>query len=356
MPTENGTVLDTGRRPASDAAVVARLRLAGALVVGKTVTSELANRGPGKTCNPLDYERTPGGSSSGSAAAVASGMVAVALGTQTGGSVIRPSAFCGIVGFKPSLGSLPRTGVLQQSSTLDTVGVHARSLGDAALLAQALAGEDASSPPRGALDFVSAATGNPPARPRIGFVKQAVWPLASAATQRELQAFVDALGDQCQEVPLSREFEAAHACHRCIHVAEMAKCYRGYIERGRDQLSEALQAAMDEGAAVTAVAYQLALDQRRQLMAELERHWPSFDVMVTPAANGEAPLGLQSTGDPAFCAVWTMLGVPSVTLPLLKGDTGMPIGVQLIGRRGDDAALLSHANYINRWFEETYAK
>jgi aspartyl-tRNA(Asn)/glutamyl-tRNA(Gln) amidotransferase subunit A len=282
-------------------------------------------------------------------------MVSFALGTQTGGSVIRPSSFCGVVGFKPSYGRLPRTGVLQQSFTLDTVGVHARSVEDAALLAQTLCGADGkdwASTPQGAIDFVAVATSEPPAPLRIGFVKQAVWSRASEDTQRRILSFVESFGDACREVPLSNQFDTAHDSHRCIHVAEMAKCYRGYMRRGRKTLSEAMRAAMEEGATVSAVDYQLALDHRRQLMNELDQHWQDFDVIVTPAANGEAPLGLQSTGDPAFSAMWTMLGVPSITLPLLRGEHDMPVGVQLVGRYGEDAALLRAANWFSHRFSE----
>jgi Asp-tRNA(Asn)/Glu-tRNA(Gln) amidotransferase A subunit family amidase len=349
MPTENGTVLDSGRRPRRDAVLVARLRAAGAIILGKTVTTELAYFTPRETRNPHDVNRTPGGSSSGSAAAVAAGMVPLAVGSQTAGSVIRPGSFCGVVGFKPTFGLIPRTGALLQSAPLDTIGVFARSVEDAALIADVLAGHDAGdpdsrleAPPR----LLELARSKPPLKPLFGFVKQPAWDQAEPTTQEAFGELVEELGEQCDEVPLPDLFAEAAAAHRAIMTAGFARNLRHYQARGADQLSPQLLSAIEEGQAVTAVQYLAALDWREVLHAGVERIFERYDVIVTPAAIGEAPVGLDATGLPVFNTLWTLLGLPAVTLPLMQGPNGMPLGVQLVGRRGLDGRLLRTARWL----------
>lgn len=349
MPTENGTVLDSGRRPRRDAVLVSRLRAAGAIVLGKTVTTELAYFTPRETRNPHDVTRTPGGSSSGSAAAVAAGMVPLAVGSQTAGSVIRPASFCGVVGYKPSFGLIPRTGALLQAAPLDTIGVLARSVEDAALLADVLAGHDAGdpdsrleAPPR----LLELARSKPPLKPLFGFVKQPAWDQAETSTREAFGELVDELGEQCDETPLPNVFAEAAAAHRTIMTAGFARNLRHYHARGADQLSPQLLAAIEEGQAVTAVQYLTALDWRDVLHAGLERIFERYDAIVTPAAIGEAPVGLDATGLPVFNTLWTLLGLPAVTLPLMQGPNGMPLGVQLVGRRGYDGRLLRTARWL----------
>lgn len=355
MATENGTVLDRGRRPHQDAVVVTRLRAAGAIILGKTVTTELAYFTPRETRNPHDPTRTPGGSSSGSAAAVAACMVPLALGTQTAGSVIRPASFCGVVGFKPSFGMIPRTGVLQQSAPLDTIGVLARSVEDAALIADVLAGHDAGdpdslleAPPR----LLELARSKPPLKPLFAFVKQPAWDQAEPTTQEAFGELVEELGEQCDETPLPNIFAEAAAAHRAIMTAGFARNLRRYHERGADQLSPQLLSAIEEGKAVTAVQYLSALDWRDVLHAGLERIFERYDAIVTPAAIGEAPVGLDSTGLPVFNSLWTLLGLPAVTLPLMQGPNGLPLGVQLVGRRGFDGRLLRTARWLTQHIVE----
>ena len=352
LPTENGTPLDAGRRPRHDAAVVARLRAAGAIVLGKSVTTELAYFSPGKTRNPHDPRRTPGGSSSGSAAAVASHMAPLAIGTQTTGSVIRPAAFCGVVGYKPTFGLIPRTGILAQSWHLDTVGVMARSVADAALLAEALIGHDpgdTATAPRAALGLPAAAVAGAPIVPRFAFVPSPVWDQAEPDTVAAFTALAAALGGQCDRVELPAPFDQGHAAQRTLMQAGIAHSLGHYDDRGHDQLSAQMQAAIEAGREVRATAHLGAIELIEALNAGLEAILAGHDAILTPAAPGEAPIGLGATGSPAFCALWTLCGTPAVTLPLLTGSHGLPMGVQLVGRRGDDARLLRTATWLTRW-------
>jgi Asp-tRNA(Asn)/Glu-tRNA(Gln) amidotransferase A subunit family amidase len=349
MPTENGTVLHAGRRPTQDATVVALLRQAGAVILGKTVTTELATYTPGKTRNPHDPERTPGGSSSGSSAAVAAGMTPLALGTQTNGSVIRPAAFCGVHGFKPSHGSVSRHGVLRQSRVLDQIGVFARAVEDVALLAEVLMRYDAQDPdmrPLGARNLVALAGQEPPLTPNLAFVKTPIWEHASDDTKAAFAELSQFLGGTCDEVELPATFENAVRWHRTIMYADVAKNYQPFYERGRDKLSDNLRALIEEGRERTAVDYNRAVEWREVLNAGLDEIFQRYDAILTPAAPGEAPLGLETTGDPIFCTLWTLCGMPAVTLPLLRGAAGLPMGAQLVARRGDDGRLLRTARWL----------
>lgn len=349
MPTENGTVIDAGRRPRQDATIVQRLRAAGAVILGKTVTTELAYFSPGKTRNPHDVERTPGGSSSGSAAAVAAGMVPLAVGTQTFGSVIRPASFCGVVGFKPSHGLIPRTGVRLMSAPLDVVGVFARTAADAALIADVLAGYEITDPdtrmvaPPRLLDTMLSA---PPVMPEFAFVKSPVWEEAESATKEGFAELVEVLGKSCTEVALPEVFQEWAKAQRSLMRAGMARNLASYYGRAGDRLSAQLRELIEEGLTVTAVDYLAALDWREALNNGLEQLFDRYDAIITPAAPGEAPKGLGSTGNPIFNGLWTLCGVPAVTLPLLTGPNGMPVGVQVVGRRGEDARLLRTARWL----------
>jgi Asp-tRNA(Asn)/Glu-tRNA(Gln) amidotransferase A subunit family amidase len=352
MPTENGTVLHAGRRPRADATLVSLLRAAGAVILGKTVTTELAVYSPNKTRNPHRTEHTPGGSSSGSAAAVADGMVPLAIGTQTNGSVIRPASFCGVYGFKPSHGLIPRTGVLTQSPPLDTVGVMAADLEGLALLAEPLMAFDAkdrASQPHAPPRLLEVLQAPPPVPPLLAFVRSPVWDQAAEDTRAGFAELVDVLGERVEEVALPASFDDAIELHRTIMEADLAKNFAREYERGRDQLSARLCEMIEAGQRVLAVDYNRALERAVALTAALDELFTRYDAILTPAAPGEAPHGLGSTGSPVFCTIWTLCGVPAVTLPLLTGASGMPIGVQLVGAKGDDARLLRTA----RWLIET---
>ncbi|MFQ5618560.1 MAG: amidase [Rhodospirillales bacterium] len=349
LPTENGTVLDSGRQPVKDCKVVGLLREAGAVIMGKTVTTELAVYAPGKTRNPHNPDHTPGGSSSGSAAAVAAHMVPLAVGTQTNGSVIRPAAYCGVYGFKPTHGLISRDGVLLLSRQLDTVGVFARSVEDVALIAEALAAYDPADPdtrPKARPHLAETAAGDPPLTPRIAFVKSPVWDEAGKESHEAFTELAEFLGDDCDEFTLPEPFNHATDWHRTIMYADLAKFLAAYYERGKDQLSEVLREKIEEGQKTLAVDYNRAVDWRGVLNSGLDELFERYDAIITPATTGEAPAGLDSTGSPAFCSLWTYCGTPAVNLPLMEGPNGLPVGVQLIGRRGDDARLLRTARWL----------
>lgn len=356
LPTENGTILDAGRRPERDAAIVVKLRAAGAVILGKTVTTELAYFEPSRTRNPHDPARTPGGSSSGSAAAVAAGMLPFAVGTQTNGSVIRPAAFCGIHGFKPSFGLIPRTGILIQAPYLDTVGVFARTIEDAALLAETLQGNDPGdvhSRLQARDPLLETARSRPPVTPAFALVRSPVWDRAGEETQGALMELAALLGKACEEFELPEAFHNAHPAHRRLMVTGFARSFRHYEERGRDALSRHMREAIEEGKSVGALDYLSALDWREMLSAGLDRIFDRFDAILTPAAPGPAPVGLETTGDPAFNTIWTFCGLPALTLPLAQSADGMPIGIQLVGRRGMDGRLLRTARWLQVHLAET---
>ena len=349
MPTEDGTVLHRGRQPLSDATVVNRLRTAGAVIMGKTVTTELAVFAPAKTRNPHDPQRTPGGSSSGSAAAVAAGMVPLAVGTQTNGSMIRPASFCGIYGFKPTFGLISRHLVLQQSRPLDQVGVFARSIEDIAVLAEAIIGHDPNDP-----DTRLAATPHlleiqaeePPVMPKLALVKTPVWDRADESTRAAFAELAEALGDKVAEVDLPASFNQTHEQHRIIMEADLARSFAQEYTTGRDQLSGVLREMIERGQRELAVDYNNAVASIPHYNQELDKVFEWHDAIITPATVGEAPMGLESTGSPMFCTIWTLCGMPAITLPLLVGEQGLPLGVQLVGPRGDDAALLRTARWL----------
>jgi Asp-tRNA(Asn)/Glu-tRNA(Gln) amidotransferase A subunit family amidase len=349
MPTENGTVLDAGRRPGKDAEVVRRLRQAGAVIMGKTVTTELAYFAPGKTRNPHNTTHTPGGSSSGSAAGVAAGFVPLAIGSQTFGSVIRPASFCGVVGFKPSFGLISRAGFRWLAPPLDTAGVFARTVADVALLADALAGHDPADPDTRLLPpprMLDVALTEPPVTPDLAFVKTPMWDDAEPATQEGFAELVATLGKSCTEVALPDVFHEWTGAMRSLIRAGMARNLEPYYRKGKDRISPVLRNLLEEGMQITAVDYLAALDWRAALSNGLEQLFDRYDAIVTPAAPGEAPAGLDSTGNPVFNGLWTLCGVPAVSLPLLQGPRGLPVGVQLVGRHGEDARLLRTARWL----------
>ena len=349
MPTEDGTVLHAGRTPATDAAAVARLRAAGAVIMGKTVTTELATYAPGKTRNPHNAEHTPGGSSSGSAAAVACGMVPLALGSQTNGSVIRPAAYCGVYGFKPTHGLISRHGVLKLSRALDHAGVFARTIEDIALACEELAGFDERDPDtrmRARIPFLRIAAEEPPFPPRLAFVKTPLWDRTEPDTREAFAELVAQLGDRVEEFVLPESAREALEWHRTIMEAEMAANLVVEYDRGRDQLSDSLRAQLERGRKHTAFDYQAALARVPLLNEGFAELFERYDAIVTPATAGTAPKGLASTGDPAFCTLWTLCGMPALSLPLMQGANGLPLGLQLIGPRHDDARLLRTARWL----------
>jgi len=353
-PTEFGSPIWAGRTPRADAAAVARLRAAGAVILGKTVTAEFAYFHPGKTRNPHDKERTPGGSSMGSAAAVAALMAPGSIGTQTNGSTIRPAAYCGVVGFKPTHGLIPRSGALLLSRALDHVGVFARSVEDAGLLAEVMAGFDPEDPdtrPMARPPLAATAISAPPLPPRFAFVKQAMWGDADPVTHEAFAELVDQLGESVVEIDFGPSLGRALDLHKTVMEVDMAHNLHRDFEQGRDKFSLQLRQLVERGRGVPAVDYVAALAGSARLNAGLDDAFNEFDAILTPAAHGEAPRG-DATGNPAFCTTWTYLGTPAVTVPLLRGEAGLPMGVQLVGRRGNDARLLRTAHWLVKTLSE----
>jgi len=350
MPTEYGSPIYAGRTPSRDATVVSLLRAAGAVIIGKTVTTEFAYFSPGKTRNPHNPEHTPGGSSSGSAAAVGANMVPLAIGSQTNGSTIRPAAYCGVVGFKPTHGLISRHRAFALSRTLDHVGLFARSIDNIALLAEQLTGYDENDPdmrPRARIPFIEVAAEDPPLPPMFAFVKTPVWERADEDTKEGFAEINEHLGTQLEEVELFPSALDAWQFHHKIMSSEMATNLEREWEKSRDRLSAQLRLQIERGREVRAVEYQQALRQIAPIHESfVELFEQRYDAIITPAAPSAAPKGLDATGDPSFCTLWTLCGMPCVSLPLLQSADGLPIGVQLVGPRDGDARLLRTARWL----------
>ena len=337
VPTECGSRLFTGRVPTSDAAVVEALEAAGAIMVGKTVTAELAFLEPGPTHNPYDRERTPGGSSMGSAAAVAAGVVPGAIGSQTNGSVIRPGAFSGAMGFKPTGGRISTAGALEFSKTLDQVGVFAGQVGSVARLVAALAG-----------DALPEWWSDDPTRtPRLAAVRTSDWDAADDAMRSRFQADVDLLAAQGGPIEwpeLPEGLDAAPALIQTVMAYESAMALGPLAARRPDAVSEKARAYFVRGAAIPPEAYAETLRERLRLIAAFNTWAAEYDAVLTIPATGEAP-SLETTGDPRFCSRWTFVGAPALVLPTGLGPNGLPLGLQLVGARGADRRLLDAASW-----------
>ena len=350
-PTEYGTPVFAGHYPAADAAVVGELKRAGAIIMGKTVTTELAFFGPGKTRNPRNTEHTPGGSSSGSAAAVADFEIPLALGTQTAGSIIRPASFCGTIGFKPTFGYISRTGILPQSQPLDTAGGYARSVEDVALLVDAISAYDPrdgdmTSTPKPSL---VAALASPLSRPpRFAFVKSPAWSNADPDMQRVFEDYATSLGRRAEvvETPLPAEFDEGLRLQQIVQFSDIARNFGPIADANPEKVSQKLKDAIAEGRSFSTAQIAAARAERDPLYEALRPLIVNYDAIITPAAPGPAPLGLASTGSPMFNALWTYLGMPCISLPLLS-VRGLPVGVQLAGARNNDGALLAVAKWLS---------
>ena len=338
LPTEMGSPAFVGNQPGKNAELVARILAAGGYALGKTVTTEFAYMHPAETRNPWNPRHTPGGSSSGSAAAVAAGHVPVAVGTQTNGSVIRPAAFCGVIGFKPSLDSLPIQGALPFAETLDQVGVFARTVADAAYFAAGLAESGTFAPEIEALSRP----------PKIAVLPRFPWNAAEPAAARHLQASLKRLADagtELKTVALPDDFDEAHRVHRTIMLYEGARHHAPKQAVHRRVMSAVLNAAIDEGLAMSHDEYRSAL-VRRAALAELALDlFEDCDALASLPAPGAAPERLDATGDPSFCTLWTLLGFPALTLPTGLSDGGLPYGMQLAGPSGGDDRLLRVASW-----------
>jgi amidase len=340
MPTSYGSPIYRGHRPDADASCVALAQAAGAIVLGKTVTTEFATFFPGKTANPHNPAHTPGGSSSGSAAAVADGMAALAFGTQTAGSVIRPGAFCGCVAYKPTFGLINRAGVKPLADSLDTIGVFARSAEDAAFFAGVLS-------ERPALRHLS----SPQQAPRFGLYRTPAWAQAEPATVAALDAARMALeraGAAVMELPIAPEHEGLSEAQDTIMWFETVRALAHERIEHSAQLSPRLAQLIDSGMAIGAEVYDQARIRTAAAWAKLDAFFGACDAVLVPAAPGEAPAGLGNTGDPIFNRIWTLLGVPCAALPARWSDNGLPTGVQLVGRVNDDARLMLCAAFLEQ--------
>ncbi len=345
IPTRMGSPIYLDHVPARSAEVLDRLAHSGALVAGKTVSTEFAFMAPSKTRNPWNPAHSPGGSSSGSAAAVACGMVPAAIGTQTNGSVIRPAAYCGVVGYKPGAGRISTVGVLPFSATLDQPGVFARSVGDAALLASWLTMRD------GIIGRRVTPLRSPP---RLIAVRSPVWHKAEAAMRRRFRADIERLraaGAHVTERELPAAFLDGHRVHRVIMLYEAARASALVRRHYAARLSDGLRQALDEGEHTSDADYRRALAARAALMSALSGFLDdAHGAIVTPPATGEAPT-VESTGDPAFCTLWTLCGVPAISLPTALGPRGLPLGIQVVGRSGESNYLLA----VAAWCEASFA-
>ncbi len=319
-------------------APVAWMRAAGGVAIGKTVTTEFATRTPGPTSNPVNAGHTPGGSSSGSAAGVGAGFFPLAYGTQTAGSVIRPAAYCGVVGYKPSFGMIDRNGMKVMAASLDTVGVIARSVADCALFAGAVSGRDLGDPDR-RLERA----------PRIGVCRSPTWDAADGVTQALLATVADTLGRAgaaVTERELPPDYAALIEAHPIVMNCESARALGWEMATARDRLSPVLRERMEFGLAQPAAARDAAYAVFARMQAGFPAATDGVDVLLTPAAPGEAPKGLGWTGDPVMNFIWTSLHVPCVTVPVGTGPNGLPLGIQVVGRRGEDRAVLAAAQWV----------
>jgi Asp-tRNA(Asn)/Glu-tRNA(Gln) amidotransferase A subunit family amidase len=332
-PTEYGSALFTGHQPRADAAVVARLRAAGAIPLGKTVTAELACAHPGPTTNPHDPSHTPGGSSMGSAAAVAAGMADVALGTQTAASITRPASYCGVYGFKPSFGTVSTAGLKLVSPSLDTVGWFAREPRLLQLVHTCLTGRPVSTPADA---------------PRFAVCRTPMWEQASLDSQHAVHSVEVAARERGARVRGSVQdsgLSALCAAQLVIQAYETAQSLAWEAERS-ERLSESLRSLLDAGDRASAADYDDARAVRREAGRQLDALFGDADFLITPAAPGEAPEGLGSTGDPLFGRPWSLLGLPAVSIPWATGGGGLPVGVQLVARAGRDSDLLAATRWL----------
>ncbi len=339
MPTEYGTPIHKGHRPRIDAAIVALTRRAGGLIMGKTVTTEFANRHPGKTHHPRDHARTPGGSSSGSAAAVGDSMVPLAVGTQTTGSTIRPAAFCGCVGYRPTWGDIRCHGVMEASGSVDTVGLIGRSVEDIALYR----------------DVVLGVTPQPMAAhimqpPRIGFCRTPYWDQCDATTQQSLEdcaAKLAKAGAKVSDVTLPETYSQLDDAHRWVTSFEFARNRAWEINNHYDMISETLRNnRLKDGLACSFEKYRESRSRLARLRRTMHDVMKDYDVLLVPAASGEAPVGLNATGNASHCLIGTSTHVPCMTLPLFTGPNGLPVGAQLMAARNHDRLLFEVARWV----------
>jgi len=351
MPTECGSVLRKGISGAADAEVVNLIKSAGAIVMGKTVTTEFAYFDPGKTTNPHDYTRTPGGSSSGSAAVVAAHMAPLAIGTQTNGSVTRPASYCGVVGYKPSFGLISRTGILKQSLKLDQVGVFGKTVEDVALLAKALIKKDILDEDTihyAADEMLEVCKNGPIFEPKFIFYKTSSWKKISKESQKAFEFLLMEFKNNIEVFDEPSYFKDIPKYHQIIHETDMANSFQDFYKKSKKKMGKKLVTAIERGLKYSAKDYVDAVDFIKQSYKSYSEVFEDYYGVITPASTGVADKGLLHTGSPEFSTIWTYMGLPTISLPLLSGENNLPLGVQLVGDKLDDLRFLASANWLEK--------
>ena len=351
MPTECGTVIRKGKSYSQNAEIIDLLLSAGAIIMGKTATSELAYLGPSDTTNPHDYDRTPGGSSSGSAAAVASCMAPLSIGSQTGGSVIRPASYCGVVGYKPTYGLISRNGVLKTSEKLDHIGVFGKSVEDVALLAKVLIKKDnydSSTVHYSTENMLKETKKGPLFEPKFIFYKTKSWNLIEKKSRESFEYFIKSFKKNIEVFDTPSYFKDIHKYHQIIHETDLANNFSIYYKKYKKKLSKYMQDAIVKGNKHSAKEYAEAIDFIKRSYSSYQEVFEDYHGVITPSSPGVAPKGLKSTGTAEFNRVWSYLGTPCISLPVLKGENNLPLGIQLIGDRYDDNRFLGIANWLEK--------
>ncbi len=351
MPTECGTVFRKKMSSSQDAEVVNLLKTAGAIVMGKTETAELAYIHPGKTRNPHDYKRTPGGSSSGSAAAVAAHMTHLSIGSQTGGSIIRPASYCGVVGYKPSYGLISRSGVLKTSEKLDTMGVFGKTVEDVALLAKTLIKKDLYDPATihfAADDMLEVCRKGPIFEPKFIFYKTDKWKNIDKESQKAFEFLIKNFKKNIEVFDTPSYFKDIPRYHQIIHETDLANNFQVYYKKDKNKLSQEMRDAIGRGMKYSAKEYTDAIDFMKQSYESYKEVFEDYHGVITPSSSGVADKGLTSTGSADFQKIWTYLGLPTISLPLLTGENNLPLGVQLVGDKLDDLRFLGTANWLEK--------
>jgi len=355
MPTECGTVIRKGKSYSQNAEIIDLLHASGAIVMGKTATSELAYLGPPATTNPHDKNRTPGGSSSGSAASVASFMAPASIGSQTGGSVIRPASYCGVVGYKPSYGLISRNGVLRTSYSLDQIGMFGRKVEDVAMLAKVLIKKDkydAATIHYSTENILSETKKGPIFEPKFIFYKTDYWKIIDKKSRESFEYFIKSFKKNIEIFDTPSYFKDIHKYHQIIHETDLANNFSVYFKKFKKKLSKYMQDAISNGNKYTAKEYAEAIDFMKRSYESYEEVFEDYHGVLSPSSPGVAPKGLKSTGTAEFNKVWSYLGTPCISLPLLEGENNLPLGVQLIGNKYDDHRFLGVANWLEKECQE----
>ena len=355
MPTECGTVIRKGKSYSQNAEIIDLLHASGAIVMGKTATSELAYLGPPATTNPHDKNRTPGGSSSGSAASVASFMAPASIGSQTGGSVIRPASYCGVVGYKPSYGLISRNGVLRTSYSLDQIGMFGRKVEDVAMLAKVLIRKDkydAATIHYSTENILTETKKGPIFEPKFIFYKTDHWKIIDKKSRESFEYFIKSFKKNIEIFDTPSYFKDIHKYHQIIHETDLANNFSVYFKKFKKKLSKYMQDAISNGNKYTAKEYAEAIDFMKRSYESYEEVFEDYHGVLSPSSPGVAPKGLKSTGTAEFNKVWSYLGTPCISLPLLEGENNLPLGVQLIGNKYDDHRFLGVANWLEKECQE----